>query len=121
MATVLDIGIDLGTSSVVIHGKGKGSVLNEPAVIAVDRDTRNVLAVGEDAHRMLGRAPGNIQVMRPLAEGMIADFDLASAMLRYFVTKVVGKHYAALFCDQSGGQAPDRRPPCAAFRAQWGE
>ncbi len=92
MATVLDIGIDLGTSSVVIHGKGKGSVLNEPAVIAVDRDTRNVLAVGEDAHRMLGRAPGNIQVMRPLAEGMIADFDLASAMLRYFVTKAVGKH-----------------------------
>ncbi|MBQ4640681.1 MAG: rod shape-determining protein [Clostridia bacterium] len=92
MATVLDIGVDLGTSSVVIHGKGKGSVLNEPAVIAIDRDTRNVLAVGEDAHRMLGRAPGNIQVMRPLAEGMIADFDLASAMLRFFVTKVVGKH-----------------------------
>lgn len=92
MATVLDIGVDLGTSSVVIHGKGKGSVLNEPAVIAIDRDTRNVLAVGEEAHRMLGRAPGNIQVMRPLAEGMIADFDLASAMLRYFVTKVVGKH-----------------------------
>lgn len=92
MATVLDIGVDLGTSSVVIHGKGKGSVLNEPAVIAIDRDTRNVLAVGEDAHRMLGRAPGNIVVMRPLAEGMIADFDLASAMLRFFVTKVVGKH-----------------------------
>ncbi len=92
MATVLDIGVDLGTSSVVIHGKGKGSVLNEPAVIAIDRDTRNVLAVGEEAHRMLGRAPGNIQVMRPLAEGMIADFDLASAMLRFFVTKVVGKH-----------------------------
>lgn len=92
MATVLDIGVDLGTSSVVIHGKGKGGVLNEPAVIAIDRDTRNVLAVGEQAHRMLGRAPGNIQVMRPLADGMIADFDLASAMLRYFVSKVVGKH-----------------------------
>lgn len=91
MATVLDIGVDLGTSSVVIHGKGKGSVLNEPAVIAVDRDTRNVLAVGEEAHRMLGRAPGNIQIMRPLADGMIADFDLASAMLRFFVSKVVGK------------------------------
>ncbi len=92
MAMVMDIGVDLGTASVVIHGKGKGSVLNEPAVIAFDRDTRNVLAVGGDAHRMLGRTPGNIQVMRPLAEGMIADFDLASAMLRYFVTKVSGKH-----------------------------
>ena len=91
MATVLDIGIDLGTASVVIYGKGKGVVLNEPAVIAFDRDTRNVLAVGEDARRMIGRTPGNIVAMRPLGDGMIADFELVSAMLRYFVTKVVGK------------------------------
>lgn len=91
MATVLDIGVDLGTASVVIYGKGKGVVLNEPAVIAFDRDTRNVLAVGEEARRMMGRTPSNIVAMRPLGDGMIADFELASAMLRYFVTKVVGK------------------------------
>lgn len=91
MATVLDIGVDLGTASVVIYGKGKGVVLNEPAVIAFDRDTRNVLAVGEDARRMIGRTPGNIVAMRPLGDGMIADFELVSAMLRYFVTKVAGK------------------------------
>lgn len=91
MATVLDIGVDLGTASVVIYGKGKGVVLNEPAVIAFDRETRNVLAVGEEARRMVGRTPGNIVAMRPLGDGMIADFELASAMLRYFVTKVVGK------------------------------
>ena len=91
MATVLDIGVDLGTASVVIYGKGKGVVLNEPAVIAYDRDTRNVLAVGEEARRMMGRTPSNIVAMRPLGDGMIADFELASAMLRYFVTKVVGK------------------------------
>ena len=92
MASVLDIGVDLGTASVVIYGKGKGIVLNEPAVIAFDRDTRNVLAVGEEAQRMLGRTPGNIVAMRPLGDGMVADFELASAMLRYFVNKVVGKH-----------------------------
>ena len=91
MASVLDIGVDLGTSSVVIYGKGKNVVLNEPAVIAYDRDTRNVLAVGEEAHRMIGRTPSNIVAMRPLQNGMIADFELASAMLRYFVAKVVGK------------------------------
>lgn len=91
MATVLDIGIDLGTASVVIYGKGKGVVLNEPAVIAIDRETRNVLAVGEEARRMVGRTPGNIVAMRPLGDGMIADFEMASAMLRYFVAKAVGK------------------------------
>ena len=91
MATVLDIGIDLGTASVVIYGKGKGVVLNEPAVIAIDRETRNVLAVGEEARRMVGRTPGNIVAMRPLGDGMIADFEMASAMLRYFEAKAVGK------------------------------
>ena len=91
MATVLDIGIDLGTASVVIYGKGKGIVLDEPAVIAIDRETRNVLAVGTEARRMVGRTPGNIVAMRPLGDGMIADFEMASAMLRYFVTKAVGK------------------------------
>ena len=91
MASVLDIGVDLGTASVVIYGKGKGVVLNEPAVIAFDRDSRNVLAVGEEARRMIGRTPSNVVAMRPLGDGMVADFELASAMLRYFVAKASGK------------------------------
>ena len=91
MAQVLDIGVDLGTASVVIYGKNKGVVLDEPAVIAIDRDTRNVLAVGEEAHRMLGRTPGNIVAMRPLRDGMIEDFELTATMLNYFVGKVIGK------------------------------
>ncbi len=91
MATVLDIGVDLGTASVVIYGKGKDVVLNEPAVIAFDRDSRNVLAVGEDARRMMGRTPSNISAIRPLQNGMISDMEMACTMLRYFVGKVVGK------------------------------
>lgn len=91
MATVLDIGIDLGTASVVIYGKGKDVVLNEPAYIAFDRDTRSVLAVGEEARRMAGRTPSNIAALRPLQNGMISDLDMVCVMLRYFVNKVVGK------------------------------
>lgn len=91
MAMVMDIGVDLGTASVVIYGKGKDVVLNEPAVIAFDRDTRNVLAVGEDARRMMGRTPSNIAAIRPLQNGTISDMDMACTMLRYFVGKVVGK------------------------------
>ncbi|MBR6184769.1 MAG: rod shape-determining protein [Clostridia bacterium] len=91
MATVLDIGVDLGTASVVIYGKGKDVVLNEPAVITFDRDSRNVLAVGEEARRMMGRTPSNIAAIRPLHKGMVADMDMACTMLRFFVNKVVGK------------------------------
>ena len=91
MATVLDIGVDLGTASVVIYGKGKDVVLSEPAVIAFDRDTRNVLAVGEEARRMMGRTPSNIAAVRPLKNGMISDIDMVCTMLRYFVNRVVGK------------------------------
>ena len=91
MATVLDMGVDLGTASVVIYGKGKDVVLNEPAVIAFDRETRNVLAVGEEARRMMGRTPSNIAAIRPLQNGMVADMDMACTMLRYFVGRVVGK------------------------------
>ena len=91
MSQLIDLGIDYGTANMIIYGRGKGIVLNEPAVIAADRDTRHVLAVGEEAQKMLGRAPGNIIVMRPIKEGIIADFDMASALLRYFLVKVVGK------------------------------
>ncbi len=87
----VDLGIDFGTANILFYGRGRGIILNEPAVIAVDRETRHVLAVGEEARKMLGRAPGNIEVMRPLRDGMVANFEMASALLRFFVVKVVGK------------------------------
>ncbi|QHS23538.1 rod shape-determining protein [Virgibacillus sp. MSP4-1] len=83
-----DIGIDLGTANVLIHVKGKGIVLNEPAVVAMDRNTGKVLEVGEAARRMIGRTPGNIIAIRPLKDGVIADFDVTEAMLRYFIEKI---------------------------------
>ncbi|HLS35900.1 MAG TPA: rod shape-determining protein [Bacillota bacterium] len=83
-----DIGIDLGTANVLIHVKGKGIVLDEPAIIALDRDTGKVLEVGAEAYRMIGRTPGNIKAIRPLKEGVIADFDLTEAMLRHFIDKI---------------------------------
>lgn len=83
-----DIGIDLGTANVLIHVKGKGIVLNEPAVVAMDRSQGKVLAVGEEAYLMVGRTPGNIEVIRPLKDGVIADFDVTEAMLRHFITKI---------------------------------
>lgn len=91
MAQVQDIGIDLGTSSVVIYGKGQGVLLNEPGIIAVNRETRAIIAVGGDARRMVGRTPGNILAVRPLRDGIITDYELTSAMLRLFVSRVVGK------------------------------
>ncbi|HIS29122.1 MAG TPA: rod shape-determining protein [Candidatus Avamphibacillus intestinigallinarum] len=83
-----DIGIDLGTANVLIHVKGKGIVLNEPAVVAMDRITGKVLEVGEEAYRMVGRTPGNIEAIRPLKDGVIADFDVTEAMLRHFINKI---------------------------------
>ncbi|SDK14681.1 rod shape-determining protein [Sediminibacillus albus] len=83
-----DIGIDLGTANVLIHVKGKGIVLNEPSVVAMDRNTGKVLEVGDAARRMVGRTPGNIEAIRPLKDGVIADFDVTEAMLRYFINKI---------------------------------
>jgi rod shape-determining protein MreB and related proteins len=83
-----DIGIDLGTANVLIHVKGKGIVLNEPSVVAIDRNTGRVLAVGEEARRMVGRTPGNIVAIRPLKDGVIADFDVTEAMLKHFINKL---------------------------------
>jgi len=93
MAQVNDIGIDLGTSNVLIYMKGKGIVLREPAVVAIDRDTNTVLAVGSDAYRMIGRTPGNVITVRPLRQGAVGDFGLLNTMLRQFVLHVVGKHW----------------------------
>lgn len=83
-----DIGIDLGTANVLIHVKGKGIVLNEPSVVAIDIPTNRVLAVGEEAYLMVGRTPGNIQAIRPLDGGVIADFDITEAMLTHFIDKL---------------------------------
>ena len=90
-----DIGIDLGTSNVVIFMKGRGVVFREPAVVAVDRETRRIIAFGSEAYRMIGRAPSSINIIRPLAQGEMIDFDLTSAMLRTFITGVIGKHVLA--------------------------
>lgn len=86
-----DIGIDLGTASVLVYIKGKGIVLREPSVVAIDRNSNKILAVGEDARMMLGRTPGNIVAIRPLREGVISDYDVTEKMLRYFIDKAIGR------------------------------
>lgn len=83
------IGIDLGTANTLVHVQGKGVVIREPSVVAIDKDTNKVLAVGEEAKGMIGRTPGNIIAIRPLKEGVIADFDVTQAMLKYFIGKAV--------------------------------
>ncbi len=86
-----DIGIDLGTASVLVYVKGQGIVLQEPSVVAINKDTNSILAVGEEARSMLGRTPGNIIAIRPLREGVISDYDITEKMLKYFIQKAVGK------------------------------
>ena len=86
-----DIGIDLGTATVIAYVKGKGIVLREPAVVAVDKISGDVLAVGQEARRMLGRTPGNIVATRPLRDGVISDYTVTEKMLNYFINKVCGK------------------------------
>ena len=87
----VDIGIDLGTATVLVYVKGEGIVLREPSVVAKNRDTGEVLAVGEDARQMIGRTPGNIVAIRPLKEGVISDYDSTEKMLKDFIAKVIGK------------------------------
>ena len=83
-----DMGIDLGTANTLVYVSGKGIVLQEPSVVAIDQDEKVPLAVGEDAKRMLGRTPGNVVALRPLRDGVIADFDTAELMLKHFITRV---------------------------------
>ncbi len=90
-----DIGIDLGTANVLIYVKGKGIVLNEPSVVAIDQHTKRVLAVGEEARRMVGRTPGHIVAIRPLKDGVIADFEITEAMLKHFLSKLNVKGWFA--------------------------
>ncbi len=83
-----DLGIDLGTANTLVYVKGQGIVLSEPSVVAIERGTRRVLAVGTEAKRMLGRTPGNVVAIRPLKDGVVADFDITEAMLSYFIRRV---------------------------------
>lgn len=92
-----DIGIDLGTATVLVYIKGKGIVLREPSVVAIDKNSNKLLAVGEEARRMLGRTPGNIVAIRPLREGVISDYDITERMLKHFINKVCGNKVLKLF------------------------
>ncbi|ATW25968.1 rod shape-determining protein [Candidatus Formimonas warabiya] len=108
-----DIGIDLGTASILVYVKGRGIVLNEPSVVAIDRESSHIFAVGEEARRMLGRTPGNIVAVRPLREGVIADYDTTEKMLRYFITKACGKSWLfkprVMVCIPSGVTGVEER------------
>lgn len=86
-----DIGIDLGTASILVYIRGKGVVLKEPSVVAFDRDTNKIKAIGEDARLMLGRTPGNIVAVRPLRQGVISDYTVTEKMMKYFIQKAMGK------------------------------
>ncbi len=117
-----DVGIDLGTATVLIYIKGKGVVLNEPSVVAVRTDTNKVLEVGEAAREMIGKTPGNIVAIRPLRDGVIADFDITEAMLKFFLDKVNGSGVLfkprIMICVPSGVTTVEKRAvEDAAYRA----
>lgn len=108
-----EIGIDLGTASVLVYIKGKGIVLQEPSVVAIDRNTDDILAVGSDARKMLGRTPGNIVAIRPLKDGVISDYEVTERMLRYFIQKTCGRRFfikpKIIVCVPSGVTEVEKR------------
>ena len=108
-----DVGIDLGTSTVLVYVKGKGVVLREPSVVAIDKNTNQILSVGEEARKMIGRTPGNIVAIRPLRDGVISNFDVTEEMIKYFLRKVVGKKMffkpRVIVCVPSGVTDVERR------------
>lgn len=108
-----DIGIDLGTASVLVFVKGKGIVLQEPSVVAIDKNTDRILAVGREARRMLGRTPGNIVATRPLKDGVISDYDVTEKMLKYFINRTVGNRWIfkpkIIVCVPSGVTEVEKR------------
>lgn len=116
-----DIGIDLGTATILIHVRGKGIVLKEPSVVAMDRDTQQVLAVGEEARRMIGRTPGNIVAVRPMRDGVIANFDVTEILLKQMIRKAVGKRVfkpSIVVCAPAGVTSVEKRAIIeAAFEA----
>ena len=108
-----DVGIDLGTANTLVYVKGAGIVMNEPSIVALDRDTRNLLAVGTEAKEMLGRTPGEIVTVRPMRDGVIADFEVTEEMLRYFIRKVQKKKFLVrpriVICVPSGVTEVEKR------------
>jgi rod shape-determining protein MreB len=115
MFSGIDLGIDLGTANILVYTKNKGIILNEPSVVAVDTKTRQVIAFGEEAKSMIGKTPGSITVIRPLKDGVIADFDVTTDMLR-MVMKKVGKKLGSsirkpnvMVCTPSGATSVERR------------
>ena len=88
-----DIGIDLGTANILIYIKGQGIVLNEPSVVAIDSETKKALAVGREANEMLGRTPGKVKAIKPMKDGVIADFEITEIMLNHFIKKVNGRNF----------------------------
>src|SRR3989440_8451595 len=107
------IGIDLGTSTVLIYVKGEGIVVNEPSLVAVNRDGTRILAVGRQAREMVGRTPDSIQVVRPMRDGVIADFIVTEGMLHYFIARVQGRNRIfkpeIMICVPSGVTSVERR------------
>ena len=108
-----DMAVDLGTANTLVYVRGRGIVLSEPSVVAIDQRSGDVHAVGVEAKRMLGRTPGTIQAIRPLKDGVIADFDAAEQMLRYFIQRVHRRRYFAkpriVVCVPSGITAVEQR------------
>ncbi len=108
-----DMAVDLGTANTLVYVRGKGIVLNEPSVVAINTNTGGILAVGAEAKKMIGRTPGNIVAIRPLKDGVIADFDTTERMLRYFIQKVhKRRHFAKpriVICVPSGITGVEKR------------
>ncbi len=108
-----DLGIDLGTANTLVHVRGKGIVIREPSVVAIRTDNKQVLAVGEEAKRMIGRTPGNIIAIRPMKDGVIADFDVTQNMLKYFIKKSISRvfpfHPRVVICVPSGVTEVEKR------------
>jgi len=110
-----DLGIDLGTANTLVYVKGKGIVVREPSVVALRTDTKTIEAVGEDAKKMIGRTPGNIRAVRPMKDGVIADFDTTSTMIKYFIRQaqkqrlLFQRHPSVMVCVPSGITAVEKR------------
>ena len=108
-----DIGIDLGTATILVYVRGKGIVLKEPSVISKDKNTNSILAVGEEARKMLGRTPGNIVAIRPLSDGVISDYESTLTMLKYFIKKATGRRWfgkpRVVICVPSGVTEVEKR------------
>jgi rod shape-determining protein MreB len=108
-----DIGIDLGTANTLVHVKGKGIVVREPSVVAINKTTKAILAVGDDAKNMIGRTPGDIIAIRPMKDGVIADFDITQSMLKYFIKRAMGSGFVSkprvVICVPSGVTEVEKR------------